>query len=71
MFERFYRSEQKVHTLHGTGIGLSMVKEIVEMHGGTISVESEVGKRSKFIVRLPMGERIQQCKMQSAKLSLD
>ncbi|MEW6685141.1 MAG: ATP-binding protein [Candidatus Edwardsbacteria bacterium] len=56
IFERFYRSEQKVHTLHGTGIGLSMVKEIVETHGGTIAVESELGRGSKFIVRLPMGE---------------
>lgn len=54
IFERFYRVEQKVHTLQGTGIGLSMVKEIIELHGGNIVVESDVGKGTKFTIRLPM-----------------
>lgn len=54
IFDRFYRAEQKVHTLQGTGIGLATVKEIIELHGGTISVESIPGQGSKFTVRLPM-----------------
>lgn len=54
IFDRFYRAEQKVHTLQGTGIGLSIVKEIIELHGGTISVESTPGQGSKFTIRLPM-----------------
>jgi len=39
--------------VEGTGIGLSLVKSIAELHGGSIHVESEVGKGSKFTVRLP------------------
>jgi PAS domain S-box-containing protein len=54
IFDRFYRAEQKVHTLQGTGIGLAVVKEIIELHGGTIDVQSTVGQGSKFTIRLPM-----------------
>jgi two-component system phosphate regulon sensor histidine kinase PhoR len=54
IFDRFYRAEQKVHTLQGTGIGLSVVKEIIELHGGTIDVQSTPGQGSKFTIRLPM-----------------
>lgn len=54
IFDRFYRAEQKVHTLQGTGIGLSIVKEIIELHGGTIDVQSTPGQGSKFTIRLPM-----------------
>lgn len=54
IFDRFYRTDQKVHTRQGTGIGLSVVKEIIETHSGTISVESIPGKGSRFTVRLPM-----------------
>lgn len=54
IFDRFYRTDQKVHTKQGTGIGLSVVKEIVETHSGTISVESALGRGSRFTVRLPM-----------------
>lgn len=52
VFDRFFQVE-KVHPT-GSGIGLSLSKAFVEMHGGHISVESEVGKGSKFIVELPI-----------------
>ena len=51
IFRPFYRGNE--HT-NGTGLGLSIAKEIVEMHGGRISVESEVGNGSCFTVRLAL-----------------
>ncbi len=39
---------------HGTGLGLSLARRIVESHGGTISVRSEVGKGTQFLIRIPI-----------------
>ena len=44
----------------GTGLGLSMVYSIAHWHGGAVEVESEVGKGTTFIVRLPRGDRIKE-----------
>jgi len=56
IFSRFYRAgEELTQTVKGSGIGLTIVKQIVEAHSGTIDVESEVGKGSMFSVRLPIG----------------
>ena len=54
IFERFYRrgSELRRET-QGVGIGLSIVKHIVEAHGGRVRVESDAGKGSRFIIELP------------------
>jgi len=55
IFEEFYRTPQaKAVEARGTGLGLPLVKRIVEAHGGTISVESELGKGSRFTFRLPV-----------------
>jgi len=58
IFERFYRlgSELRRET-RGVGIGLSIVKHIVEAHGGRVVVISEPGKGSRFTLELPPGER--------------
>jgi PAS domain S-box-containing protein len=52
LFEPYFRA-QSAAGIAGTGIGLNIVREIVDLHGGDISVSSEVGKGSTFTVRLP------------------
>ncbi|APV50555.1 hypothetical protein BWI17_13170 [Betaproteobacteria bacterium GR16-43] len=53
IFERFYRAPSREVRAHGTGIGLAVVKEVVERHGGTVIALSEPGRGSRFEVRLP------------------
>lgn len=56
VFDRFHQVDGSNTREHeGTGIGLALVHELVLLHKGTITVESEVGKGTTFIVRLPMG----------------
>ncbi|MBK8809139.1 MAG: HAMP domain-containing histidine kinase [Acidobacteria bacterium] len=54
IFEPFFRARSVVdEQIHGNGLGLSLVKETVEAHRGSIEVESEVGKGSRFVIQLP------------------
>ena len=56
LFERFYRIKGAASRTHeGTGIGLSLVRELVQLHGGDIRVESTVGEGSRFHVTLRTG----------------
>ena len=66
IFERFYQvggSEARSH--EGTGIGLSLVRELVQIHGGTIEVSSRPGAGSEFVVRLPGAREIGAFRAQS------
>lgn len=56
VFERFQRGRNVTGRITGAGIGLSGVKQIVEQHGGAITVESMEGKGSTFTIRLPVGQ---------------
>jgi signal transduction histidine kinase len=55
IFDRFYRSDEtQKQGIRGSGIGLTIVRKIVEAHNGVIEVESEAGKGSTFTIRLPL-----------------
>lgn len=55
MFELFTQGDQSLDRARGgLGVGLSLVRRIVELHGGTVKAESVVGQGSEFIVRLPL-----------------
>jgi two-component system phosphate regulon sensor histidine kinase PhoR len=57
IFQRFYRVDpSRAKTVPGTGLGLAIVKHLLILHGGRISLESEVGKGSTFTVTLPARE---------------
>ncbi|MGY1609005.1 MULTISPECIES: ATP-binding protein [unclassified Geodermatophilus] len=57
LFDRFHRvADSPARSREGTGLGLAMVRELVELHGGTVAVASRPGVGSTFTVRLPFGE---------------
>lgn len=54
IFDKFYRVQRKGREDQGTGIGLSIVKEIIDRHGGSLHVESTVGVGTEFRVCFPL-----------------
>jgi len=56
LFEPFYRS-LNTESIQGTGLGLTIVKNAVEMHGGTISVYSKLGEGTTFLINIPLGRK--------------
>ena len=57
VFKRFHRVEStRGRTFEGTGIGLSLVQELVQLHGGTVRLESALGQGSTFTVGIPRGK---------------
>jgi signal transduction histidine kinase len=64
IFEKFYRvGDPLVHDTKGSGLGLSLVRHIVQAHGGEVAVQSEPGQGSKFIITLP----VEHSQLQQAK----
>jgi signal transduction histidine kinase len=59
IFEKFYRSKDKrVSNITGSGLGLAIAREVIRLHGGDISVESEPDKGSTFTLTLPITEEV-------------
>jgi PAS domain S-box-containing protein len=57
MFQRFHRvGDSRGRTHEGTGIGLALVQELVNLHGGTVGVESVMGQGSTFRIAIPLGK---------------
>ncbi|MFZ0960066.1 MAG: ATP-binding protein [Terriglobia bacterium] len=57
IFRPFYTTKRG-----GTGLGLSLCRRIISQHGGTLTAESEVNKGSRFIIRLPMREAVEEAR---------
>ena len=53
IYEKFYQADSSRNEI-GNGLGLTLAKRIVDLHGGTISVSSEIGKGTAFTVTLPL-----------------
>ena len=69
IFDRFKQVDKSLsRNAEGTGIGLSLVKSIVELHGGSIYVESEFGKGSKFTVMLPSRKALNENMLYNSKV---
>jgi two-component system, OmpR family, sensor kinase len=67
LFERYYRGSN-VSGIVGTGVGLNLVKMVVDLHGGDVAVDSSEGKGTRFTVRLPTTLRVQpDARLQSGK----
>jgi len=56
VFDRFHRGRNVEGSIAGSGVGLASVRQLVELHGGTIQVESEEGRGTAFTIRLPRTE---------------
>lgn len=57
IFERFYRGRALAAQIEGSGLGLAIVESVVKAHGGRIDVQSELGRGSRFEIRLPYEKR--------------
>ncbi len=57
MFQKFYRVADTASKSSGTGLGLTIAKHIVEAHGGTVTLESELGVGSTFSVTIPLAKK--------------
>lgn len=62
IFRPFYTTKRG-----GTGLGLSLCRRIISQHGGTLTAESEVNKGSRFIIRLPMREAVEEVQVLGAR----
>ncbi|NLM79012.1 MAG: cell wall metabolism sensor histidine kinase WalK [Ruminococcaceae bacterium] len=70
IFNRFYRVDMTGSRMFGgTGLGLSIARELVELHGGRISVNSTLGKGTEFTVMIPIARKVMQDTINACQLS--
>lgn len=68
IFDKFYRgSEPSIRRIRGSGIGLAITKNVAEMHGGGVQVDSEPGKGSTFTLRIPLRQAPEDSKFEIVK----
>ena len=54
IFDKFYQAKnQSLRKAKGTGLGLAITKKIIQLHGGTIQVESKIGHGTTFLIKMP------------------
>lgn len=70
IFERFYRGQAGPSKVQGAGLGLAITKNLVELHGGTMWVESQLGQGSRFFFTLPTQHPLPPFSPQSAMLTM-
>lgn len=51
LFDRYYRGTNTEENSGGTGLGMAIAKQIIEVHGGKIAVESEMGKGTRIVIK--------------------
>ena len=68
IFDKFYRGRDHRYTIQGTGMGLPIAKAIVEAHGGTIGVASQLGRGSVFSFSLPVDHKRGESHMSAATI---
>ncbi len=71
VFERFYRADKSRQSGpdHGAGLGLAIARQIIQAHGGTITVSSSLGRGSEFMVRLPVSYLAETIRAKSSQLT--
>jgi signal transduction histidine kinase len=70
IFEPFYRGREAVASqIHGSGLGLSLVKQIIDSHHGRITVSSEEGKGSRFTIHLPVAKGLDELSQVEVELA--
>ena len=65
IYQKFYRVSRPGSEIPGTGVGLVFVKQMVDLHKGLITVQSEVGSGTSFIIKLPKNIRIEKSEVKS------
>jgi signal transduction histidine kinase len=56
LFERFRQIDRQHMEQQGAGLGLAIARELIDLHGGEITVDSQIGEGSTFTIRLPVAE---------------